>query len=219
MTEARSGPSGGADTGGVAFSPSEALTVMQEQRRRTAQGVQPDAVMLLGVWGVTWIAGFGVSYFAALSHPVVPWWAAWTVAGVLNAAGMALTFGQPVRRGRGIDGPSRQVMAMFLAAWPLAVLAMVALNAGMLSQGLPQRLTALLWPGSVATVIGVLFLAAGFLFRDRVSYGLGLWTMATAVASVFTGIPGNFALLALAGGGGFLAAAVPAAWQRWRSRR
>ncbi len=217
MTETRA--DGGAAPGGdPPLSPAEALAVVQEQRRRTAQSLHPDVSVLLAAWGVTWLAGFGASYFAARHDPLLPWWAAWTVIGVLNAGALAVAFGQPIRRGRGIEGPSRQVMSMFLAAWPLAILAIMALNVGMLNRGLPPRLAELLWPGSSAVMIGVLFLAAGFLFRDRISYGLGLWTMATGVASVFAGVPGNFAVLSLAGGGGFLVAAAPGWWQGRRSR-
>lgn len=55
------------------------------------------------------------------------------------------------------------------------------------------------------------------LFRDPVHYGLGIWMLAVAASSVFAGVPGNFAVLALAGGGGFLVAAVP--YYRWTRKR
>jgi hypothetical protein len=45
------------------------------------------------------------------------------------------------------------------------------------------------------------------LFADRVQYGLGIWMLAVGAGSVQAGWPANFAILALAGGGGFLAAA------------
>ena len=56
-------------------------------------------------------------------------------------------------------------------------------------------------------VAGVLYLAGGALFADRVQYGLGAWMLAVGAGSVQAGWPANFAVLALAGGGGFLAAA------------
>jgi hypothetical protein len=45
------------------------------------------------------------------------------------------------------------------------------------------------------------------LFQDRFQYGLGLWMLVSAATSVFAGVPGNFAVVALAGGGGLLLAA------------
>ncbi|MGH3631879.1 MAG: hypothetical protein ACRDRL_31120, partial [Sciscionella sp.] len=44
----------------------------------------------------------------------------------------------------------------------------------------------------------------GMLWRDTVQYALGVWMLITAAGSVFAGMPGDFLVLALAGGGGFL---------------
>jgi hypothetical protein len=44
-----------------------------------------------------------------------------------------------------------------------------------------------------------------------------MWMLIVGAASVFAGAPGNFAVLSLAGGGGFLAAAALYAWH-WRPR-
>ncbi len=64
-----------------------------------------------------------------------------------------------------------------------------------------------MWSGSLLVLVGVLFLAGATLHRDRVQYGLGAWMLLTGAGSVFAGVPGNFAVLSLAGGGGLLAAA------------
>ena len=46
-------------------------------------------------------------------------------------------------------------------------------------------------------VAGVLYLAGGVLFADRVQYGLGAWMLAVGAGSVEAGWPANFAVLAL----------------------
>jgi len=98
---------------------------------------------------------------------------------------------------------------MYMWAWPVAFAGLFALNAGLAHQGMPVRLAALLWPASSAGTVGILYLAAGVLFRDLVHYGLGTWMLVVGAASVFAGAPANFAVLSLAGGGGFLVAAAP----------
>ena len=45
----------------------------------------------------------------------------------------------------------------------------------------------------------------GALWGSWVMYGVGLWTLLGAAASVYAGVPGNYLVLSLAGGGGFLA--------------
>lgn len=199
------------------LSPRDALAVLEAQQDRVSRSLEVDVPVILGAWGVTWLVGFGLAYLASAAHPVVSWWLAGPVIGVLNVAAMIVSFGLPARSGRGIEGPSRQVTSMYMWAWILALGAVTAVNAGLVHQGLPARLAPLLWPASSALAVGLLFLGAGFLYRDRIHYGLGAWILVTGAASVFAGFPGNFAVLSLAGGGGFLAAALPYALSRRRS--
>jgi len=65
----------------------------------------------------------------------------------------------------------------------------------------------LLWSGSALLVVGLLYLAAGIIWTDGVQYGLGVWILLTGAASVSAGVPGNFAVVSLAGGGGLVLAA------------
>jgi hypothetical protein len=199
------------------LSPGDALAFVEAESQRVSQRLNVDIAALLGTWGVTWLVGFGLAYFASVKNAAVPWWLAGTVIGVLTLVALTVSFGQPIRRSRGIEGASRQVMAMYMWAWPLTFAALYALDLGLVHQGLPARLTYLLWPGTSVVAVGVLYLGTGFLFRDLVPYGLGVWMLVTGAASVFAGHPGNFAVLSLAGGGGFLVAAVPYAWRRRRS--
>ena len=44
-------------------------------------------------------------------------------------------------------------------------------------------------------------------FKDRFQYGFGMWMLMSGACSVFADVPGNFAVVSLAGGGGLLLAA------------
>jgi hypothetical protein len=199
-----------------ALSAREALALVEAQHEQAARSLHVDVPLILALWGIAWLGGFGVTYFAyGPAHAaVVPAWLAITVTVVLNAGAAVTSATQTIHRGRGVEGPSRQVMAMYLWAWPLAFGGLLALNAGLFTQGAPLRLAPLLWPASATMVAGILYLATGFLFRDTTAYRLGMWMLIVGAASVFAGAPGNFAVLSLAGGGGFLAAAALYAWPR-----
>lgn len=191
------------------LSPRESLELIRDQQQGAARHLYPDPVRLLAVWGVTWLAGFGACYLASSGARwhVVPGW----VAGLLLGVGIVLSASyvawHVARRGRGVQGPSRTAEAAYGWCWLLAFAGVFALDIGLTRAGLPPRLAPLLWPGTSAVVAGVMYLAGGLLFGDRVQFGLGGWMLAVGAGSVFAGWPANFAVLALAGGGGFLAAA------------
>jgi len=190
-------------------SPQELLELIRTQHEGAARDLYVAPARILASWGVAWLLGFGAFYFAssrARGH-FLPLWAAAVILVSLSAVAVAGVVIQMARRGRGVQGPSRTVSAMYGWSWSLAFAGVFALNIGLSQHGLPASLAPLLWPGSSAVVAGVLYLAGGALFADRVQYGLGIWMLAVGAGSVQAGWPANFAILALAGGGGFLAAA------------
>jgi hypothetical protein len=194
---------------GEELSPQELLGLIRTQHDGAARDLYVDPARILGSWGVAWLLGFGAFYVASsrARWHFLPLWAAAVILGALSAAAVTGVITQLACRGRGVQGPSRTVAARYAWSWPLAFAGVVALNIGLSQHGLPASLAPLLWPGSSAVVAGVLYLAGGVVFADRVQYGLGAWMLAVGAGSALAGWPANFAVLALAGGGGFLAAA------------
>ncbi|EQD42911.1 conserved hypothetical protein, membrane, partial [mine drainage metagenome] len=125
----------------------------------------------------------------------------------LGVVASAVAVSRMVSLGRGLDGPSRRSAVMFSWCWPAALAGVGAFDLGLSRHGVPEAMLSVLWPGSFLLVGAVLFLCIGALVGDRAQFGLGLWSLAVAAASTFAGSPGNFAVLALAGGGGLLVAA------------
>ena len=190
-------------------SPQELLELIRTQHETAARDLYVAPAGILASWGGAWTLGFGAFYLASprARWHVLPLWAAAVILITLSAVAVAVVITQTARRGRGVQGPSRTAAARYGWSWPLAFAGVFALNIGLSQHGLPASLAPLLWPGSCAVVAGVLYLAGGALFSDRVQYALGAWMLAVGAGSVQASWPANFAVLALAGGGGFLAAA------------
>jgi len=126
---------------------------------------------------------------------------------VLFAAAMVISVVTGTRAGRGLRGPSRVAGAMYGWSWTLGFGALAAVNIGVTRLGLPDDAVTLLWSGSSLLLVGVLYLAGGALWQDRFQYGLGVWMLVSGAGSVLAEVPGNFAVVSLAGGGGLLLAA------------
>ena len=87
------------------LSPRDALAVLEAQQDRVSRSLEVDVPVILGAWGVTWLVGFGLAYLASAAHPVVSWWLARPVIGVLNVAAMIVSFGLPAGERPGDRGP------------------------------------------------------------------------------------------------------------------
>ncbi|HVA21701.1 MAG TPA: hypothetical protein VNN74_06360 [Candidatus Micrarchaeia archaeon] len=200
------------------LSPRTSLDLIRAQGGDAASRLWVDPAPILAGWGLAWVVGFGALYLASTRHPLVTgWdWVAVLLAVLVMAA--AVSVRQTWWRGRGVAGPSRQTEAMYAWAAVLGLGSAFGVDLGLTHQGLPATLAPLLWPASALVVVGLLYLTAGIVWRDRVQYGLGVWTLVTGAASTSAGVPGNFAVLALAGGGGLLVAA-SLAHARTRRRR
>lgn len=198
------------------LSPEVSLGLIESQSRRALRSLQPDTAVILGAWGAAWLVGFGAMWLALSGWLALQLGAAYATYGILFAAATLVAFAQMVRGGRGVLGPSRDTASRYGWSWLLALGAVCLLDLALEHQGLPSHLAPLLWTGSTLLVVGLLYLGGGMLWGNRVLYGLGAWILLTGAGSVALGVPGNFAVLSLAGGGGFLVAAGIARVRSWQ---
>lgn len=187
----------------------ESLTLIESQRLEAQRQLEPNVALFFGPWGLAYLLGFGAIF---LTYPTaVPVRLTAGVAAVITAvlflSAVVTTAVTGARAGRGLRGPSQAAGAMYGWSWTLGFGALTAVNLGVTRLGLPDEAVTLLWSGSSLLLVGVLYLGGGALFQDRFQYGLGVWMLASGAGSVFAGVPGNFAVVSLAGGGGLLLAA------------
>ena len=191
------------------LSAGESLALIERQHREAQRGLEPNVALFFGPWGVAYLLGFGAIF---LTYPTalpvrLAGWAAAVITAVLFASAVVITAVNGARAGRGLRGPSQAAGGMYGWSWTLGFSALAAVNLGVTRLGLPDDAVTLLWSGSSLLLVGVLYLGGGALFQDRFQYGLGVWMLVSGACSVFAGVPGNFAVVSLAGGGGLLLAA------------
>lgn len=192
-----------ADDGPLSAAASAEL--IERERRSVGRRLGVNSAPIFAVWGVTFLVGWGACYLAAPGGPrVLAVAAAVPIVVVLYVVAIAVPIVLGARAGRGVRGPSRLTGAMYGWAWTLGFLALAAINTGLIRQGLAPATISMLWTGTAQLVFGMMYLAGGMLWRDLVQYALGVWMLIVAAGGVFAGMPGDFLVLALAGGGGFL---------------
>lgn len=188
------------------LSAGESLALVGRVQQKVNRQLGVNVALFYGPWGAAYLLGFGAVF---LTYPSIvsfrlPGGVAAVITGVLFGTALIVSLVNGTRPGRGVRGPSKVVGAMYGWSWTLGFSALAAINIGVSRLGLPPNAVTLLWSGSALLLVGVLYLAGGALWQDRFQYGLGVWMLVTGAASVWAGVPGNFAVLSLAGGGGLL---------------
>jgi hypothetical protein len=198
----------GQDDDAEPMTPEESLALIAKQTDEARRGFAPNPAVLLAVWGLVWLLGFGLVYLSAPPTSLVPMWTAGLITAVAFAGAIVYSAVYGMRSTRGVRGPSRLVGAMYGWSWMIGFGGLTVVNVSLIRLGLEPGLIPLLWSGTSLLLTGLLYLAGGMLWQDKIQYGLGVWIIVSGAASVLAGAPHNFLVLSLAGGGGFLVAAL-----------
>lgn len=192
------------------LSPAETLALVDDHRHRTVQALTIDPRVLYGVWGAAWGVGFAAIWVTAGgpqgAYRTPPGWVGAMFGVVIVTAGV-VTAVHVGRATRGVRGVSAQVGAMYGCAWWLGFAGFTALLVALARAGASEQVLAVFAPAASCLLVGVLYLAGGAVWRDRVQYGLGGWIVVVTAVGALTGLPGLYLVMSVAGGGGFLLAA------------
>ncbi len=194
------------DETGAALAPHDALAIIAGQRAAAAR-THPSAALLFGVWGTVWVLGYGLLWLTALDDDAPAGWAA-VVAAVATVLAMLATAWHMVARTHGIRGRSAVQGAMYGWAWFVGFVAQGVTVSALAHAGASSVVISLAANAMATMVVGLLYLAGGVLWAAYAMYALGAWVLLTGAFGAFAGIPGSYAVLAFAGGGGMLAAAL-----------
>lgn len=200
------------------LTPAESLALVQQQTARVRAGTDVRLELLYGAWGVAWLLGFAALWAAnSATAPVRP---SGPVAGgvltVLMLAAVVVTVGHTSRQTRGVSSPDALRGALYGWTWPISFAGLTAVLVTLSRRGADPALLDVLWPAASCLLVAALYMMGSAVWRDPHMFALGAWFAVCVVAGVLVGLPGMFAVMSLAGGGGFL---VTAAWFALRRRR
>jgi hypothetical protein len=203
------------DNESQSLDPVASLALIETEQRRIGRQVTFNPVFMNAMWAVVWFAGFGAAYLGYGADRRIPAWLGAAIPAALIVTGLATSIAYGIRVGSGISGPSRTAGAMYGWSWTLGFVCLTAVDIA-IGRHLPDSTVTLLWSATSLLLVGVLQMVGAALWRDLIMFATGAWTMVCAAGAALLGVPGNFLVLSLAGGGGFAVLAAYLALRRHR---
>ncbi len=190
------------------FDPAESLRLIREQQERARSATEPDGRLLYLAWGVAWLLGYAVLWTSARQDAAAqPASWAFVVFGGAIVSAVAFTIVHSVSRTAGTRGVSARTGVMYGWSWMLGFLALGAVLGGLARAGASEEVMSLASNALACVVVGLLYLGGAAAFQDVRLFVLGVWILLVAAVATFAGLPLTYLVMALLGGGGFLAMA------------
>jgi hypothetical protein len=176
----------------------------------TATGGDVDSRAAYASFGLAYVLGHGASAVSLGPDPLItlPAWLPMTLLGTGLLAGTVFATLAANRAQRGASQHEVFSGKLLGLSWISAFAALFLAITGLAAELDRPDLQNMLWPTLAGFLVGVLYLGEGAARRNVLHYGLGTWLALTSTAALLFGIPSLFWVLAVAGGGGFAAAAV-----------
>lgn len=202
--------------------PAEMLALLRTQQDRIERRMAAYVPAILAAWGIAWLVGFLALWLIDGAGPgfSLPAPAAATIFAALMVAALGTSAVLGIRSSRGIraDPQASFTGTVYGLTWPLGFVAIYVFGAALMVNGMPRELANIYYPIASTLFVGIMYVVAGAIWHTRAVVLMGAWIVVVALVAPFLGYPTHYLLLALAGGGVFLAAAI---WTgRWvRDRR
>jgi hypothetical protein len=193
----------------------QAAELLRRSADHARQRLMVNQPLIYGAWGAAWLIGCGAMWLSVLGqHPfrgAAGWASAILGAGIaLAIVATAITTG---RAGRGVGGVSARQGIIFGLCWPAGFAAMFAVTGAAGHFGASPTVMGVLGAATPLVLVGLIYMVAAGMWLDRVMFCLGAWELLVAAIGAWTGPVGVLLMDAVAGGGGFLAAAALLAWR------
>ncbi len=199
--------------------PAASRAIIEAQRTAVREHTEPDGRLLFGGWGAAWLIGYLALYLTArgsADHEPTGW--AFSVFAGLLLGAVVVTVVHVVRRTAGVAGPSQTSGTMYGLSWTVGFVAIYLVMSGLERAGASPEVLSLAWNALPCLLTGVLYLCGGALWQSWAVYALGVWMVLVGGVATIVGLPTTYLVMALAGGGGLLTAALLAHLSRRRHR-
>ena len=192
--------------------PAAMLALVEDQRRSVVGQIAAFVPVILTMWGIVWLVGFGCLWLIDGLAPAfaLPLPIAVSIFVVLLFSAIAVSAILGARSGRGRRGNRAEAFSgiVYGVSWAVGGLAIVGFAQGLSYNGMPAGLATVYYPVAYALFAGLMYVMSAALWRAVPMLVLGLWTIVVAVAAPFFGVPTHYLVLALGCGLGFLVLAV-----------
>lgn len=199
------------DADELPLDPAAALALVEDQKKTMTSRLANFVPVILLVWGIAWLFGFGAMWLIDGAKPTfsLPAPFAITVFVSLLVVAMTLSVVLAIRSSRGMRGNSSDAFAgaVYGCGWWIGGLGIMGLGGGLAANGMSRELAGVYYPVASVIFAGIMYVVAAAIWRAVPMLVLGIWTILVAVVAPFFGAPHHYLVLALGGGLGFLAMA------------
>jgi hypothetical protein len=210
---------GGASAGGpgeqAGFDPQSAAAIVAEAAAHAERELTVRRQPIYLIWGLVYLVVYGAIWLSVRGQrpyqgPSGP------VLGVVVAAvaiGAMVTAGVVQRAAGGVGGTSAGQRRIYLLAVVAGYIGVLTMEAAIDHAGASRAVIGIFGASAPLLVGAAVIIAGSATYRNRAALALGVWLAAVAAGSGFAGVPGVWAVDALAGGLPLLALAF------WHLRR
>jgi hypothetical protein len=186
----------------------DAAAIMAEAEQRARRRLRPDYRVTFAIWGVLWLAGYGITWLVVRGqHPVRGPAPAVFAALILISALAAAAAADQARTDSGVHGPSVAMRRILFASFLLGFAAMFTLEGALARAGASRPVLILFEAAAPILVTGLLYLARSAAGLDWPVAVLGAWMIVVAAVSGYAGPRAVWGIDALAVGLAFLVTA------------
>jgi hypothetical protein len=193
-----------------------AAALIERTRASTRSALQVRLWPMYLAWGVAWLAGLGAMWLSVRGQRPYhgPPAAAAALLAVLIVAAVVVTMVIVFRATRGIEGVSAVQGRMYGLSWPIGFAALFLIEGALGRHGARPEVLGIVGAAGPILVTALIYLVGAAIWRDWLMFALGGWLALVAAAGAWAGPAGVLLAEALAGGGGFLVAALIARQRR-----
>lgn len=193
-----------------AASPAEALAAIRSSQDSVWQQTHPSSTAMFTAWGVAFLIAYTALYIGYSEAAQSPRAWALIVLAVCVVGALVFTAVHIARRTAGIRGHSARVGAMYGWAWVLSFLFASVTFGAVGAAGAPPLAMSILTNAVSLLIVAALYMAGGAIWHEWRMFALGAWFAVIGSVAAIVSPPNSYLVQAIAGGGGFLVAAVAA---------
>lgn len=191
-------------------SPAEALAAIKASQENVRQQTRVSSTALFTVWGFAFLIAYTALYFGYSEEAQMPQGWSMLVLAVCVVGAIVFTGVHIARRTRGIRGQSSRVGAMYGFSWVFCFMFASVIFGAVGAAGASPLVMSILTNAVSLLIVAALYMAGGALWQEWRMFALGAWFAVVGSVAVFVMPPNGYLVQAIAGGGGFLAAAITA---------